>query len=323
MKKAIGIDIGGTKCAAVLGELDAQGPRILSKRTVQTRQFQSPQELLSQLAQLVYEQAEGDLSQFHGIGISCGGPLDSRRGLIQSPTHLPGWDNIPVVDFFSERLGMPAYLQNDANACAVAEWKYGAGRGCRDMVFLTFGTGLGAGLILNGRLYNGCCDMAGEVGHIRMEPLGPAGYGKLGSLEGFCSGDGIALFTQMKLWEQSQRGVHHPLQDMEITAQNVFELARQGDSFCLSICQSVGEYFGRGLAIMIDLLNPERIVAGSIFTRQYDILYPAVKAAVEREALQRSQSCCRIVPAALGESLGDIAALSLAMGTHEGSWSNG
>lgn len=135
---------------------------------------------------------EGEIA---GIGISCGGPLDSRRGVILSPPNLPGWDEVPVKAYFERETGAPAMLRNDADACAVAEWRYGAGRGCRNMVFLTFGTGFGAGLILNGALYSGSCDMAGEIGHIRApgDPAyRPVGYGKSGSFEGYCSGGGIA-----------------------------------------------------------------------------------------------------------------------------------
>src|SRR5690606_15592063 len=125
------------------------------------------------------------------IGISCGGPLDSRRGVILSPPNLPGWDRIPVVEVFQQAFKVPVALQNDANAGALAEWLWGAGRGSHNMIFLTFGTGMGAGLILNGQLYSGTNDLAGEVGHIRLAPDGPVGYGKAGSFEGFCSGGGI------------------------------------------------------------------------------------------------------------------------------------
>ena len=131
----------------------------------------------------------GDIS---AIGISCGGPLNSKKGVILSPPNLPGWDNIEIVNIIKDRLDVPAKLQNDANACALAEWKYGAGRGSNNMIFLTFGTGFGAGLILDGRLYNGVNCMSGEIGHVRLTEYGPVGYGKAGSCEGYCSGGGIA-----------------------------------------------------------------------------------------------------------------------------------
>ena len=164
----IGIDIGGTKCAVVKGTVIDDRIKIESKV-----KFPTPDkdEALSR----IFSEVER-LMPCNAIGISCGGPLDEERGVIMSPPNLPGWDSVPITKLLTERFGVPAYLLNDANACAVAEWKFGAGRGAENMVFLTFGTGMGAGLILNGRLYSGCCGMAGEVGHIRLSHDGPEGY---------------------------------------------------------------------------------------------------------------------------------------------------
>ncbi|MBQ7292692.1 MAG: ROK family protein, partial [Clostridia bacterium] len=176
----IGIDIGGTKCAVVLG--DSNG--ILKKVAFKTEECK---QTITKILDIAESFGTAD-----AVGISCGGPLDSGRGVIMSPPNLPDWDNIPIVKLVSDRLGIPAYLQNDANACALAEWRFGAGRGTQNMAFLTFGTGLGAGLILNGRLVDGANGMAGEIGHIRLTDDGPTGYGKAGSAEGYCSGGGIA-----------------------------------------------------------------------------------------------------------------------------------
>lgn len=181
-----GLDIGGTKCALVTGNDQCH---VLSRFQVATRDYAHWEEVLTALL----EHAPQDPPE--AIGISCGGPLDSRQGLILSPPNLPGWDNVPITAWLRQRTGAPAYLQNDANACALAEWRFGAGRGCQNMIFLTFGTGLGAGFILNGKLYAGANDMAGEVGHVRAAPDGPVGYGKRGSFEGFCSGGGIAQLS--------------------------------------------------------------------------------------------------------------------------------
>ena len=169
MNMKIGIDIGGTKCAVVLGD---------EKQIVKKIRFDttSRDETIDNIINAVDSMGKAD-----AIGISCGGPLDSKRGIIMSPPNLPEWDDVHIVDMLTERFGIPAYLCNDANACALAEWKYGAGRGTENMVFLTFGTGLGAGLILGGRLYEGTSGMAGEVGHVRLSQFGPVGYGKMGS----------------------------------------------------------------------------------------------------------------------------------------------
>lgn len=158
---------------------------------------------------------------------------------------------IAIVTPFREFFDVPVGLQNDANACALAEWKWGAGRGCSNMIFLTFGTGMGAGLILDGRLYAGANDMAGEVGHIRMEKTGPIGYGKAGSFEGFCSGGGIAKLGQQMARDRLQNGqavsfcqTHEELS--AITAQKVGEAAKQGDKFALEIFDIVDKQLGRG-----------------------------------------------------------------------------
>ena len=160
IQQLLGIDIGGTKCAVIFG-LDTDGDiSIADKVRFDTTGVQGTiDRIISELKGMCARHGL-DASNTRGIGISCGGPLDSRKGIVMSPPNLPGWDNIPIVNMVREATGIPAVLQNDANACALAEWKYGAGRGTRNMVFLTFGTGLGAGLVLDGRLYSGTNDNA-------------------------------------------------------------------------------------------------------------------------------------------------------------------
>ncbi|MDI3508455.1 MAG: glucokinase, partial [Clostridiales bacterium] len=196
----IGLDIGGTKLAAILGTSDG---RILKKLKLPSEADKGPEQMLDKLTAMA-QQLMGP--EVVAIGISCGGPLDSRRGIVMSPPNLPGWDNVHIVDIMSRRFGIPAYLQNDANACALAEHRFGAGVGCDNMVFLTFGTGMGAGLILDGRLYSGITDTAGEIGHIRLAPDGPVGYGKAGSFEGFCSGGGIAKLAAQMIKDSIKNG---------------------------------------------------------------------------------------------------------------------
>ncbi len=198
----LGLDIGGTKCAVVIGRLDENGRlEIMEKKVLPT------DKPVYEMIGLLFSTAETLLSQYDGagslkgIGICCGGPLSSKDGKILSPPNLPGWDNIPIVELAEQQFGVKAFLQNDANACAVAEWKYGAGNGVNNMIFLTFGTGMGAGLILDGRLYTGISDLAGEVGHLRLSETGPVGFGKAGSFEGYCSGGGIAQLAQIKARE--------------------------------------------------------------------------------------------------------------------------
>ncbi len=247
-----------------------------------------------------------------GIGISCGGPLDSRKGTINCPPNLPDWDNVPICDTFESHFGVRPVLQNDANACAVAEWKFGAGRGTENMIFLTFGTGMGAGLILDGRLYSGASDMAGEVGHIRLAEDGPEGYGKRGSFEGFCSGGGIARLALMMMEDARKNGTQSSLFDeSEISARTVAIAAKNGDELAKSIYDTCARKLGLGLSILIDVINPEAIVIGSIYSRDKGLFDDIITSVIEKEALGLSHSVCKILPAALGNSIGDFAALGL------------
>jgi glucokinase len=224
---------------------------------------------------------------------------------------------VEIIRYFEENTGISTAIQNDANACALAEWKFGAGRGTKNMVFLTFGTGLGAGLIIDGRLFSGTNDNAGEVGHIRLDNFGPVGYGKAGSFEGFCSGSGIAQLARLKAMEKFQMGVKvafcSGMSDLqEITAQKVAEAASSSDALALEIFEICGTYLGKGLSVIIDILNPECIVIGSIFVRAGQLLIPAMEKALGIDALPLARSVCRIVPAQLDEQIGDIASLSVA-----------
>lgn len=319
MKKFIGIDIGGTKCAATLGESEAENIKIAAKERFETP-ARNPQETIKKLFEAtdaILKEKNLSAADIAAFGISCGGPLDSKRGIIQNPPNLPAWDNIKICDAFSERYGVPCGLQNDANACALAEWKFGAGRGFDDIAFLTFGTGLGAGLILDGRLYCGANDNAGEVGHIRLGRFGPVGYGKRGSFEGFCSGAGIAKIAKDKVLEQLQMGRRPTLcPDADkldsLNAKTVADAADAGDKLALEIYAESGRMLGLGLSVIIDILNPQRIIIGGIFTRSRNLLWQHAVEVLEREALPTALSACEIVPAELGEFIGDYAALSVA-----------
>lgn len=204
-----GFDVGGTKCAVCLGQEFPTGMDILSRKQFSTGRDRHPYSILEEFADTFVQMLKEENIQKHeisGIGISCGGPLDTKTGVIHRPPNLPLWDNIPIVSYFEEKFGIPVRLQNDANACAIAEWKYGAGQGYQNVLFFTFGTGLGAGLILNGKLYEGACGMAGEAGHIRLAKAGPMGYFKEGSFEGFCSGGGIANLGRIYVEEELRQG---------------------------------------------------------------------------------------------------------------------
>lgn len=314
-----GVDIGGTKCAVSMGEVSKEKVEILHKCKTHDTKSYSPSEMLERISDdiLNCKKLISADRQIQGIGISCGGPLDSRTGVILSPPNLPKWDNINITSFLKERTGLRAWLCNDANACALAEWKIGAGRGCSNMIFLTFGTGLGAGIILNDRLYTGASDMAGEIGHIRLSDYGPVGYGKMGSFEGFCSGGGIAQMAKVMALEELQLGnkpsLCRDISDLgRITAKKVGLAAKSGDALAIKILKNVGVKLGYGLSILIDVLNPERIVIGSIFARCYDQIWPWAEQVIQSETLCAARKACKVVPSGLSESVGDIAALMVA-----------
>lgn len=317
----VGLDIGGTKTAILLGRLsptEGEPPQVVRRLAFATNPS-DPSPTLARICEEIAALLDGCGGQRPlGIGVSCGGPLDSRRGVVLSPPNLWGWKETPVKALLEERFGLPVWLQNDANACAVAEWKYGAGQGCRSMAFLTFGTGLGAGLILDGRLYSGASDMAGELGHIRLADTGPVGYGKAGSFEGFCSGGGLAQLGRIRALEQLQQGKTPgfcPAADQldRITAKSLAQAAEQGDELALEVYRECGRWLGKGLSVLVDLLNPERIVIGSIFSRSEELLRQSMEEVLKRECLPRALTAVRIVPAQLGETVGDLASLSVAV----------
>ena len=248
------------------------------------------------------------------IGISCGGPLDSKKGVIMSPPNLPTWDNFPICDIIENYFGTRPALQNDANAGAVAEWKFGAGKGFSNIIFMTFGTGLGAGLILDGRLYDGTNGNAGEVGHIRLMDDGPIGFGKNGSFEGFCSGGGLAQLGKMLAEEAKAKGIT-PLycKSDEISAKTIAEAANMGDETAIAVYNLCGKMLGKGLSIIIDILNPQRIIIGSVFTRSENLLRDSMQSEIEKEALSISAEVCKVVPSMLSEKIGDYAALGVSL----------
>ncbi|MBR6743932.1 MAG: ROK family protein, partial [Clostridia bacterium] len=210
-------------------------------------------------------------------------------------------------------------IENDVNACALAEARFGACRGVDDFIWITVSNGVGGGVFLDGKLYCGHLMNAGEIGHVRMAPFGPTGYGKLGSFEGFCSGGGIAQLGRAFALEKLQRGETLPYckdkTELDgITAKTLADFARAGDETALAVYRFCGEKLGEGLAILVDVLNPQKIVIGSIFARAQDLLRAPMEAALRREALSYSLARCEIVPAALGEAIGDYAALAVSYG---------
>ncbi len=301
----LGLDIGGTKTAAVVGDC---GGAIFARTSFPTQAERGFFPAFGDICRHLQEIRE----RSHQLGrpgevisVSIGGPLEIDAGIIHSPPNLPGWDEIPLKKLLAEQFRLPVYIEHDGNAGALAEWYFGAARGARNVIFLTMGTGFGGGLILNGQLYRGTCDLAGEVGHLRLAESGPVAFGKAGSWEGFCGGAGIAKLAAARF-----RG---RWKDAGVTAQEIANLACAGDANALTVLEEVACRLGYGLALLVDVLNPEVIVIGSMAVRLGELVLGPAREELKREALPRALAACRIVPAALGEQLGDVAALCAAI----------
>jgi glucokinase len=245
-------------------------------------------------------------------GIACGGPLSSADGMILSPPNLPGWDFVPIVKHVAEGLNIAARLENDANAGALAEWRWGLGQRIDDLVFLTCGTGQGAGIVLDGRLHRGRQDLAGEIGHVRLVPLGPVGYHKAGSVEGLTSTRGLGELAKLRLQENHLASILDKASLHSIDGWAVADAALSGDHFAISVVKESACYLGRTCAILIDLLNPQRISLGGLALHLGKTYVDEVRRCAREEALSGAFDACDIDAAALGARCKDLAALAVA-----------
>lgn len=299
----LGLDIGGTKCASVLAAVNNDNIEFLDRYEIKTTS--DWRYILGLLCDRANEKAKEMGIILSSVGISCGGPLSADRRYILSPPNLYGWDEVPVVEFVEDRCKTRAYLENDADACALAEFRYGAGAKSESMIFLTFGTGFGAGIILEGKLYRGVSGMAGEIGHVRIAEDGPVGYGKEGSMEGYASGGGIARLAYSYKIKAPK--------DTELSAKYVIEAARNGDKEALRVVNTSASKLGKGLAILVDLLNPDTIVIGSIYSRAEDMFKDIVDRELKKECLKGTYEAVQILPAGLTERIGDYGAVCAAL----------
>jgi glucokinase len=312
----VGVDVGGTK-TAVLVSLEA--PSVLDRIEFATKPAKGPEPALALIIDGIRDLVARHRLKPKAIGVSCGGPLDHIGGVIQAPPNLSTWVDVPIKGILEEEFGVTCRVENDANAGAVAEHRFGAGRGCRNMVFLTMGTGLGAGIITDGRLYHGANDFAGEIGHVRLTRSGPVGYHKAGSVEGWASGGGMVQVAAKAVEAAIKRKEPTLLteqlgRDKPITARDIALAARKGDAVAARILRSTARRLGETLAILVDILNPERIVIGGLAMRLGDTLLGPAREVLQREALPYSTAVCQVVPAELDERIGDVAALCVAMG---------
>lgn len=314
-----GVDIGGTKTAVVLS---CRPPAILDRIEFPTKPEEGPDTILVRIVDSIrtlLSSHQLNVSDLAAIGVSCGSPLDRIRGIIQQPPNLPTWKDVRIKQLLEREFGVQCNLENDANAGALAEHRYGAAQGSQNMVFLTMGTGIGAGLIVNGRLYRGTSDLAGEIGHVRLTSSGPVGQDKAGSVEAWASGAGMAKVARIEVERAQAAGKttlltsHLERNGHTLSAREIWQMAQSGDRVAEQIVTRTGERLGDALAVLVDVLNPEYIVVGGLALRMGEKLLGPARSVVEKEALPGAASACQIVPAALGERVGDVAALCVAM----------
>src|SRR5215510_13343435 len=307
----IGLDIGGTKTAVVEGSARAE---ILQREEIATEASRPFDETFPRIAGLIkktIEAARQSSRQVVAVSVSIGGPLKIAEGVLIDPPHLPGWHGVRLKERLSDEFpSLPVFIEHDGNAGALAEFHFGAGKGrddLRHLVFLTFGTGLGAGLIVNGQVLHGATDTAGEVGHLRLaweSPALPIGFGKAGSWEGFASGEGLVGMASRMFPGRWSR---------ETPIRELVAAILADEPQALEVAAEVGRWLGRGMAMLVDTLNPQLITLGSLAVALGDRVLAPARRAVDEEALPQAAAACEIVPAKLGKRIGDVAALMAAL----------
>ena len=302
----LGVDVGGTKTAIVLGD---RSGTIAARRQIPSPLHLPPEAMIDIIAGIAKELICSSVDEpVEAIGVSIGGPLDSEAGVILGPPHLPGWDEVPLRALLEERIALPVFVEHDARTGALAEWRFGSGIGpdghrTRDLIFLTLGTGLGAGIVTGGRLLHGRSRRTAEAGHWRIAPDGPEMFGKHGSWEGYCSGAGIIALAHWR----------YPSDFVDISLTQLAALARNGNGCARAIFDESAQMLGQGIALLCDLFAPDVVALGALGVRLGDLLLPGALAALRLEALPNAAERCRVVPAALGEHIGDVAALCAAL----------
>ncbi len=306
----VGVDLGGTKILSLA--VDA-GFRVLDRDRRDTDAEGGPDSVIARMADSVRAAAAG--RRFGAVGVSAAGPCDLVRGIITSPPNLPGWHDVPLPRLLSESLGAPAFMENDANAAAIAEHRLGAGRGSKHMVLVTLGTGIGGGLILDGRVYHGASGAGGEIGHMQLESKGPVcGCGRPGCLEALASGRALAARAREIVMSQPDGYLARLIRDGQTpSAETLAAAAEAGDSTSAEAIETAGRYLGAGLTNLVFVFNPEVIViAGSLRKLGERYLGPALEV-VRRESYAQSYGDVRIVEAELGDDAAAIGAALVAL----------
>ena len=296
----LALDIGGTKLAA--GVVDGQG-RVLSFAVEPTRAHEGPEAVLPRLFELgrrMVGESGLEWSEIEEIGIGCGGPLDTARGVLVAPPHLPGWRDVPVAELATEAFGRPVTLENDATAAAAGEHRWGAGAGVRHMVYLTISTGVGGGVVIDGSLYRGAGGNGGELGHVTVDWRGRRcrGCGRLGCLEAYVSGTSIAERAQ-------EAGLPFT------TSEDVAAAARSGDPGATALWDETVEALACGLVSIVNLFEPEVVVLGGGVTRSGELLLEPVRRSVRAAAMRPAGERVDVVLSTFGDHVGVVGAAAI------------
>ena len=312
MSQTIAVDIGGTHIRVAAYNSESTSP-IAHHRT---RSYANEPGVYDRLVQAIDKICSPEVT---AIGIASPGPLDPYTGTILATPNIPEWQNFPLAPNLSKHFGVPVHLDNDANMAGLAEWKFGAGKGHHDLVYLTISTGIGGGVIAGGRLLLGARGLAAEVGHILVVPDGPlCGCGQRGHLEAVASGTAIGRTARArlkagdgadsKIWELAGGEIE------AVTAAMVGQAAQAGDDFALQLMTEAGTFIGRTLASLLHLFNPSVVILGGGVSLEGDVLLEPVRAAVRRYSMgEMYWQKCQIVAAALGDDAGLVGAGALAM----------
>lgn len=314
----VGVDIGGTNVS--VGVLPTNGDEVLALRRLPTEPQRGAQFVVDRVVRMIQEAMHqvldeygGDRSDFAGVGIGSPGPLNRKTGVVINTPNL-GWRNFPLRDLISNAVGLPATLDNDANCATYGEWWMGAGRDVDTLVGLTLGTGIGGGVVLNGEIFHGVSDAAGEIGHMTIDITGRrCNCGNYGCLEAYASGPAIAA----RAVEGIERGAESVLVELvdghleRITAATVYEAVLLEDEFANEVMRETATFLGAGVANIINILNPGAVVIAGGVTRAGDHLFVPLRAEVRRRAFRSAEEACSIVPAALPETAGVIGAAAV------------
>jgi glucokinase len=305
----LGIDIGGTNL--VVGSVAEDGSAIVATASEPTQAEAGTKDVLERLVGLAERtiaatRRESADAEILGVGVGAPGPLDTKRGIVLLTPNL-GWVNLPLRQIIHDRLGLAAALDNDANCAVLGEWWVGAARGARHAIGITIGTGIGGGLILDGKLYHGASDVAGEIGHTTIDTEGRrCKCGNYGCLEAYASGPNIAL----RAVEEIEAGAVSRLPSFvagdlsRITAQTVYQAAQDGDDLALEVVNDTAKFLGVGIGNLLNVFNPEVVVVCGGVTAAGDHLFVPLRREAARRAFKPAVAACRIVPGALAGTAG-------------------